>query len=128
MIYTLIFIFCNDEVMLLKRKYDPIANQLTGVGGHIENNETAYECAERELKEEADIETKLKFIGDVPKIKSKLYIGIVKTKPFNIKIMNEGVIKWYNIKEVLNNAELSFAAKRILPYCHNKAKENEKCL
>jgi 8-oxo-dGTP diphosphatase len=62
--YTVGFMFSEDEsqVILLQRKSKPgmewMAGKWNGVGGHVEDGETSYECMAREFEEEAGIKTK----------------------------------------------------------------------
>jgi 8-oxo-dGTP diphosphatase len=44
------------ELLLIKRKYPPFANQWALPGGFIEENETLEQCAQRELKEETGLQ------------------------------------------------------------------------
>lgn len=112
--YTLILIFCGTDVMLLERKYEPVKGMLTGVGGHIEENETSEECAHRELFEEANFDTELKYAGNLPGIDSILFIGTITNKPFDHRYMAEGNISWYDTKEVCNDLRLTRTVKAIL--------------
>ena len=100
--------------MLLKRAYNPVAGKLTGVGGHIENNETSKECAHRELIEEAGFDTELIPIANIRSISSRLYLGALKEFPFEIKIFNEGTIKWYTKEEALNDNNITKETRAIL--------------
>lgn len=56
--YVLIFLFNNDKnkVLLMKRKKNPFINCYNGIGGKIELNESVFEAAIRECKEEVNMD------------------------------------------------------------------------
>ncbi len=53
---TLCFIQRNDELLMLNREYKPTQGLWNGVGGKMEEKETALECVIHEVKEETDID------------------------------------------------------------------------
>lgn len=59
--YTVCYIEKDDEVLMLyrnKKKNDINKGKWLGVGGHIEEGESPYECVVREIKEETGLEVK----------------------------------------------------------------------
>jgi 8-oxo-dGTP diphosphatase len=54
--YTLAFCFSGGDVLLVKRKRPPFAGHWNGLGGKIEDGESARQSIQRELCEEASIE------------------------------------------------------------------------
>ncbi|MGI6759293.1 MAG: NUDIX hydrolase [Bacilli bacterium] len=50
--YTLVFIKCEDEILLINREKPSWMGRWNGIGGRIEDGETPDECAKRELFEE----------------------------------------------------------------------------
>lgn len=58
------YIFNNDKVLLIEKKRGLGAGKINVPGGHIEKNETPYNAAIRETKEEVDLDvTNLKLKG-----------------------------------------------------------------
>jgi 8-oxo-dGTP diphosphatase / 2-hydroxy-dATP diphosphatase len=54
-LYTVIFIFKEDEILLGMKKRGFGEGKWNGFGGKVEKNETIFEGAQRELEEEAGI-------------------------------------------------------------------------
>ena len=53
--YTLIFLKCEDEILLINREKPSWMGRWNGLGGHIEPHESPEESAKRELWEEAGV-------------------------------------------------------------------------
>ena len=107
---SLIFVLDKKgNVLLLNRQNEPALGTWCGVGGHIENNETALQCAIREMKEETGIiSNNINVIGYYDKIKSFIcYIILddlfyemnIKTP---VKITEEGILSIKPLEWVLN--------------------------
>jgi 8-oxo-dGTP pyrophosphatase MutT (NUDIX family) len=95
-----------SKILILKRSpTKSIApNMYTGIGGKVEENETLYESAYRELYEEADIkDIKLMHFADIIISNYKLiaYFGGYYDWNKNIKC-NEGDLEWTSVKDVLS--------------------------
>lgn len=108
---TLIFVIDkNDNILLLNRENEPVKGTWCGVGGHIEKDETIYDCAKRELHEETGIKTnKLKLLGKYDKIKSYIFVLIVNDlkeiyKKDLIKT-KEGILSIKKLRWTLENNE-----------------------
>ena len=56
---TLVFLFCDDRVLLLQGAPDKRIwpGRYNGIGGHLERGEDLLQCARRELLEETGLET-----------------------------------------------------------------------
>lgn len=54
-LYTLIFVFDQEDVLLVKRSKEPWKNLFNGLGGKRENGELPNDCIIRELEEESGI-------------------------------------------------------------------------
>lgn len=108
---TLIFVIDkNENILLLNRENEPVKGTWCGVGGHIEKDETIYDCAKRELHEETGIKTnKLKLLGKYDKIKSYIFVLIVNDlkeiyKKDLIKT-KEGILSIKKLRWTLENNE-----------------------
>lgn len=54
----------NGKILLIKRGHEPFKGEWAVPGGRIEDNETAEECARREMKEETGLDVEpIKFTG-----------------------------------------------------------------
>ena len=49
----------GNNLLLVKRRFDPFKGYWVLPGGHVENNETVEEAVIREVKEETGVETKI---------------------------------------------------------------------
>ncbi|MFQ5417671.1 MAG: 8-oxo-dGTP diphosphatase [Myxococcota bacterium] len=49
---TLVFVVCNGEVLLIRKKRGLGAGKVNGPGGRVEAGEAAVDCARREVEEE----------------------------------------------------------------------------
>lgn len=82
----------EDKILLLQRKNEPAKNTYTGVGGHIELNESPKQCALRETFEETGLKLNdIKILGYYDKINS--YIGYRLIKNLSNKFKEDEVIK-----------------------------------
>ncbi|MDK9580759.1 DNA (cytosine-5-)-methyltransferase [Sneathia sanguinegens] len=108
--YTVCYIEKDDEILMLyrnKKKNDINKGKWLGVGGHIEEGESPYECVVREIKEETGLEVKkvrargfITFIydGNVD------YIHVFSTTEFSGELIecDEGDLKWIKREDILN--------------------------
>jgi 8-oxo-dGTP diphosphatase len=107
---SLIFIVCQDEVLLIKgaptKKIWP--NLFNGIGGHVEKGEDILSSARRELFEETGIrcdslENKGSIMIDLAEndgILIMIFTGSVKSK--EIESTNEGDLYWIPVTQVQN--------------------------
>ena len=115
LIYTLCFLYRDDEILMLLRNKAPNAGLWNGVGGHIENGESPHAGCLREVQEETGYcLDKAKFCGvltwhgyEVPA--GGLYIFTARAPQFEPIQTNEGKLAWksrdflFNSPEVVNN-------------------------
>ena len=108
----------NNQILLAKRAFEPAKGEWGLPGGFMELNETLYEAAKRELKEETNLE------GEVTSILSTCshYGSIFGDILLICVIMN--VNDFSNMKAEDDVEELLFFDIHDLPelafYCHNK--------
>lgn len=57
-IVTLCFLRKGNKILLINRNRSPFMGMWNGLGGHKEDNESAKECAIREIYEESNIKVK----------------------------------------------------------------------
>ena len=124
---TLIFIFQNDQVLLIKgAPHKKIwANLFNGLGGHIEQKENLLQSARRELKEETGLEnTNLRLCGAItidtgqtPGIGLFVFRGDYSEG--SLKVSAEGSLHWIPIKE-LSNYPLVEDLNILLPKVYNQ--------
>ena len=104
---TLIFIFHEDEVLLINKIGSNIWDGKSNVlGGHIENGEDIISSAQRELLEEAGLSAvELHYCGNIMITVEKdlgialhLFRGEVKTKV--VTASNEGSLAWVRVDDI----------------------------
>ncbi len=104
---TLIFIFHEDEVLLINKIGSNIWDGKSNVlGGHIENGEDIVSSAQRELLEEAGLSAvELHYCGNIMITAEKdlgialhLFKGEAKTKA--ITASNEGSLAWVKVDDI----------------------------
>ncbi len=111
--YTLAFIICNNEVLLLKRAKNPFLGLLNGVGGKIEDGEDKHDAIVREIHEETNIVISKEdclYRGRILFSTTDLdtnnggyiYIANIKSKPYENYECDEGSLTFYNIDEIIN--------------------------
>lgn len=107
---TLIFIFFEDQILLLKGAPDKKiwANKFNGIGGHVEPGEDILTSAQRELFEETGItcdslDQKGSIIIDIGAHEGILiFIFAGKVNTTNVIQGNEGNLHWVPISEIQN--------------------------
>lgn len=99
-------IFKDNKILLSRRLSERGQGEYQFPGGHLEYNESIYECASRETMEEAGIEIDtIRFlcISNIAKYKPKHYIniGVVANwksgTPQNLEPEKTGEWEWYNL-------------------------------
>lgn len=124
--YTLIFLKCEDEILLINREKPSWMGRWNGLGGHIEPHESPEESAKRELWEEAGVwvnEIKcLAHVGwivnDNPDTLGGMYcfwaeIPKELKKPTPVKTM-EGILDWKTIDWIMDEKNSGIAGN--IPY------------
>ena len=93
----------------IKKKNDLNHDKWVGLGGKFENGETPYQCALREVKEEANIEplnlTYRGVVEFVSNIYGTEYMHLFTANAYLGEInysSNEGVLEWVKKKDVYN--------------------------
>ena len=107
-LYTLIFIQKENSFLLGYKKRGFGANRWNGFGGKVEKNESIFEGAQRELKEESGVSSsKLKFVGLITftfkkKPEEALRVHVFKSSEFSGEIIEteEMKPKWFDFKEI----------------------------
>lgn len=113
--YTLCFIRCRDQLLMLNRQSHPTKGLWNGVGGKIESNETPTESVIREVYEETGIKlSEVNFTGIVTwessNENSGMYVFIADWQDGSSyktpKNSDEGILDWKDIDWVLDPANL----------------------
>ena len=102
---TLIFVFNNTEILLIKQNSDkkPGFGKWNGIGGHIEEGEDLYFAAKREISEETGLlidNITLNFITIIPDKKNIgvcLFIFSGNSEVTTINESPEGQLRWISI-------------------------------
>jgi len=83
--YTICFIKIGDQVLMVHRKKRPNKDKWNGLGGKIEDGETAHESVIREIREEAEL--------DLTSAQKVSYSGVVlwATREGDKEIVNSGM-------------------------------------
>ncbi len=107
---TLTFIFCKDEVLLIKGSPNKRiwAGRYNGIGGHVEQGEDLLTSAKRELMEETGIkEVDLEYCGQIqvdtgenPGVSVHIFKG--EFIPTVLHNSQEGILEWVPLEEVRN--------------------------
>lgn len=109
-IVTLCFVKKDNKILMINRNKPPFMGMWNALGGHKEENETALECAIREIKEESNVivdNAKLISISTWNYDDDEIYV-YVSTFPDDFDLsayplkIDEGIIDFKEIDWVLN--------------------------
>ena len=109
-IVTLCFVKKDNKILMINRNKPPFMGMWNALGGHKEINETALECAIREIKEESNVivdNAKLISISTWNYDDDEIYV-YVSTLPDDFDLsayplkIDEGIIDFKEIDWVLN--------------------------
>ncbi|MFH1785388.1 MAG: NUDIX hydrolase [Candidatus Micrarchaeota archaeon] len=97
----------NGKVLLIKRGKEPFKGEWAVPGGRIEDNETAEECAKREMKEETGIDIEIiKLIGlysDPKRDPRGIIVGAFLVKEINGELKagdDADEAQWYDLSNL----------------------------
>ncbi|MBN2544195.1 MAG: NUDIX domain-containing protein [Spirochaetes bacterium] len=110
---TLAFIKHENKILLIKREKEPYLGYWGLIGGKMEFGETIMDAVIRETIEETGLEAKFKrvtaFLNEVilnkknkPNMQFILFICEVIIKDKNFRHSREGMLKWFDLKEVID--------------------------
>ena len=117
-IVTLCFVKKDNKILMINRNKPPFMVMWNALGGHKEENETALECAIREIKEESNVivdNAKLISISTWNYDDDEIYV-YVSTLPddFDLSVyplkIDEGIIDFKEIDWVLNLKNFVFSS------------------
>jgi 8-oxo-dGTP diphosphatase len=122
LIYTLCFLYRDDEILMLFRNKAPNAGLWNGVGGHLEKDESAHSGCLREVQEETGYcLSKVTFCGvltwegyEVPR--GGLYIYTARAPQYEPIKTNEGELAWKKRDWVFHSVEVVDNIHRFGPY------------
>lgn len=112
--YTLCFVCHHDQVLLLLRKYPPLAGLLNGVGGKLEPGETPLVCVLREVAEETGLHLPHARFGGIVTWTGHTYEGRAGMYTYLAELpagakpdcvpgeTDEGRLGWYRLSDVLD--------------------------
>jgi 8-oxo-dGTP diphosphatase len=120
-----------QKVLMLHRNKEPYKHMLNGVGGKIEEGETPYNGALRELEEETSIV--LEDLNVMDKLLSSQYPGDVELHIYYGRLREsvqtpvpkhseEGVIDWASTEELIDVRRRDIAGEGNVAYFINLAK------
>lgn len=130
-IVTLCFVKKDNKILMINRNKPPFMGMWNALGGHKEENETALECAIREIKEESNVivdNAKLISISTWNYDDDEIYV-YVSTLPDDFDLsayplkIDEGIIDFKEIDWVLNLK--NFGVIEDLRVFLNDIKENQ---
>lgn len=107
---TLGYIIKEDKVLMLyrnKKENDINQDKWVGIGGHLEKDETSFECMIRETKEETGLNVKhLIHRGEIlfssDDYEEIMYLYLIDDFDGELISCNEGDLKWIEIKNLLS--------------------------
>ena len=108
---TLCYVEEDDKILMLlrnKKENDMHEGKYNGLGGKAEHGEDPYTCVKREVKEEAGIEIKPRYIGNItfenfmPNIDWEVHLFRAKGYQGNLIESNEGDLVWVKKEELLD--------------------------
>ena len=109
-IVTLCFLKKDEKILLINRNSSPFMGMWNGIGGHKEENESAYQCAIREIKEESNIKVDkldLISISTWNYDDDEIYVYVANLdKDFDISnypiVIDEGIVDFKDINWIIN--------------------------
>ena len=109
-IVTLCFVKKDNKILMINRNKPPFMGMWNALGGHKEENETALQCAVREIYEEGNIKVdnaRLISISTWNYDDDEIYVYVSELEDdFDISVypvkINEGIIDFKEIDWVLN--------------------------
>ena len=121
-IYTLCFLYRDDEILMLLRNKPPNAGLWNGVGGHLENGESPHSGCLREVQEETGYcLAKVNFRGvltwhsyEVPD--GGLYIFTARAPEYEPVKNDEGELAWKKRDWVFSNTNVVSNIHQFGPY------------
>ena len=125
MLYTLVHCLRGDQVLMMKRNKAPNLGLWVAPGGKIETDESPYECAVRELREETGLkahELQLRGIVSIvmPKLEQHCMQFLYAVTDFSGQLVadeREGELRWWSLDAVRllpMPADVSVSLPRIL--------------
>ncbi|MDF2629175.1 MAG: 8-oxo-dGTP diphosphatase [Symbiobacteriaceae bacterium] len=111
--YTICFVCHKDQVLLLRRRFPPLAGLLNGVGGKLEPGEAPLACVLREVAEETGIALPEARFGGVVTWAGHTYEGKAGMYAYTAQLppgtdpdkvageTEEGALAWYPIAQAL---------------------------
>lgn len=123
-------------MLLIKRAYNPGKDLLSGVGGTVEEGETAEQCMKREWLEETDLPltdaeiVPLVTLENAENINHMFGIILPKIDIYYIRQMGEGIIRWHHIIgcDLMNMQNPKVAWDGAIPYCMNLLKKQKEAM
>lgn len=115
-------VIANDQVLLIKRKFDPFQGMWAFPGGFVDEGEDLMQAASRELLEETGVEVKPKDLvqfksygkpGRDPRFHtvSVVYAVRLKEQPLAIAADDASEVAWFGLSEL---PEMAFDHREIL--------------
>ena len=109
-IVTLCIVKKDNKVLLINRNKSPFMGMWNGLGGHKEINESAKECAIREIKEESNIivnDVELTSISTWNYDDDEIYVYVANLeKDFDVSkyplVIDEGIVDFKDIDWIIN--------------------------
>jgi len=131
--YTICFIQCGDELLLLNRIKSPNMGLWNGIGGKLEPPETPQQGIVREIEEETGIHIDPNFVQDAGIVRwiseheqSGMYVFYCEVPTKEVvtpKAVDEGILMWKSLSWVLHkdNAGVVDNIRHFLPSLLQKA-------
>ncbi|WP_208559753.1 NUDIX hydrolase [Marinilactibacillus kalidii] len=133
--HTLIFLKKKDKILMLNRESTPLMGLWNGIGGKIEEGETALQGAVREVKEETGIDVPIEQMihkGHITYIFDKTFKGGIELYTVECpeeesyptpKGSVEGILDWKKIDWLLDkdNTGVDNMIPKLLPTVLNEA-------
>ncbi|MFC6335066.1 NUDIX domain-containing protein [Paenibacillus septentrionalis] len=116
--YTICFMICGSEVLLLNRLKSPNMGLWNGIGGKLEANETPLQSIVREIKEETGLQVNeqdiepagiVRWESEPPSFSSGMYLYRCSLSDKAVQtpaVVDEGLLMWKPLDWVLNEDNL----------------------